>query len=1099
MLMLAATKQGLHMYRHSGLIALTLALASITPASAQDETLLLRSPDLSDSNLTFTYAGDVWIANRDGSNAQRLTSHPADARNPVFSADGSMIAYESNYDGNYDIFVVAARGGQPKRLTWHPGDDTLVGFSPDGTEVYFTSPRERRQGRAGQLYKVKLTGALPEKVSEARTFSGALSEDGSTYANVPFRPGYNGLAGGSAGWRGYRGGAAPSVQLIDFEERTLTEIPGDRTTEWDPQFIDGQLYMVSDRDDARLNVFRHNPSDNSLTRITNETEFDVRAIGGHGGTLVYESGGRIHSLDLASGASDALAISLNADLPARLPGWKNVSEQIESADISPTGQRVAVTARGEVFTVPIENGSTRNITSTAAERDYSGIWSEDGARVAYVEDNGTSQSIMIEDQSGLKEPLRFELGSDFNQLEKWSGNTIVFSDNRLRLRALDVNSGEIWTIATSPRRGIGGVDIAPKGRWLAFTATQANNNSSLYIYDLQGRRLQEVTGDWADIGSPTFSQDGSLLFFTASTNAGPTQVGLDMSTQQQPYRAGIYAAILAADGKNPLAPQLGDEEVEGEAKEEEAESSDSNAEVQVDLDGVSRRIVAIPVNEEFYTALASGADGALYYISRVQPGVAGTAPGNSPQDNATLSRFDFEERSASTVASGIVDMQIDRAGKTLLLRRSNGSIVTADAGKSIKPEPLSLSGLRMLIDPAVEWPQIFNDVWRMEKAYFYDENMHGLDWEAMRTKYAQFLPHVGRREDLNQVMVEMIAEMFAGHNRVGGGDVYDNSSSSPGLLGADFEISSGRYRLGRVFDGVRWNPFLNAPLAKPGVDVRAGEYILAINGRSLTGDDNIYRMLSGTRGQQVTLTVASDASGTNSRDVVVEPANSEGALRLWDWVETRRKMVEQATDGRVAYVYMPNTAGAGFTLFNRMFFAQANKEALILDDRSNGGGQAANYVIEVLNRPLLGGWRDREGLPFTTPGAVMTGPKTMLIDQDAGSGGDFMPYAFRYTGLGPLIGTRTWGGLIGISANPGLVDGGGVAVPFFRFYTPEGEYTIENEGVAPDYRVELDQLALDEGRDTQLEAAIGYIMEQLEGAGPRIVDTPPPPPTELGK
>ena len=1087
------------MSRLAGLAALALAATFTSPAAAQSETLLLRSPDLSAQHLTFTYAGDVWVANRDGSNPKRLTSHPADAKNPLFSADGSMIAYTVNYDGNYDVFIIPVAGGQPQRLTWHPGNDELVGFSPAGDYVYFTSPRERRAGRSGQLYRVSVNGGLPEKISEARTFAGALSEDGATYANVPVRPAYNGLAGGSAGWRGYRGGAAPSVQLINFDERSFTEIPGDRTTEWDPHFIDGQLYLISDRDDARFNVFRRN-GDNSLTRITNETEFDVRAIGGEGGTLVYESGGRIHSLDLASGTSAPLTISLNADLPARMPGWRGVAAQVESLDISPTGKRVAVTARGEVFSVPVDKGSVRNISASAAERDYSGLWSKDGSQLAYIEDNGSAQAIVIRDQSGIGEPRQIALGGDFNQLEAWQGDHIVFTDNTLRLRALDLTTGEIWTVATAQRRGIGGVDIAPKGRWLAFTQTQPNNNSALFLYDLEQRAGREVSGDWADIGAPTFSHDGTLLFFTASTNAGPTQVGLDMSTQQQPYRAGLYAAVLAADGANPLAPQLGDEagDEAGDESGDDAESDNGAQAMRVDLDGLSQRIVALPVNEEFYTSLAAGADGALYFVSRVQPGVANTAPGNSSQAGAKLGRFDFDKREASTVSSGVVGVEIDRAGKTLLLALANGGYATAAAGKDISPEPLDLSGMRMLIDPAVEWAQIFNDVVRFEQGYFYDENMHGLDWAAMRDKYAAFLPHVGRREDLNEVMVEMIAEMFAGHNRVSGGDTYDNSAARPGLLGADFEMVDGRYRIARIFDGVRWNPFLDAPLAAPGLDIGEGDFILAVNGQSLGRDDNIYRLLSGTRGAQVSLTIADNAAGANLREVVVEPANSEAGLRLWDWVETRRQMVEQASDGRIAYVYMPNTAGAGFTLFNRMFFAQADKQALILDDRSNGGGQAANYVIEVLNRPLLGGWRDREGMPWTTPGAIITGPKTMLIDQDAGSGGDFMPYAFRYTGLGPLIGTRTWGGLIGISANPGLVDGGSVTVPFFRFYTPEGEYRIENEGVAPDYRVELDQLALDEGRNTQLEAAIGYILTELDKTAPETILDAPAPPTQLG-
>lgn len=1086
------------------LLCAGLLAATSLAAPAKAETKLLRDPAVSEYNLAFVYAGDIWIANRDGSAPRRLTTHPASESNPVFSADGSMIAFTASYDGNDDVFVVPAAGGQPKRLTWHPGTDRVIGFTPDGSAVYIMSPRERRAGREGQLFKVPITGGLPEKVSEIRTVAGSWDETGRIYASVPYRSGNSVLTGGVNGWRGHRGGTTPSIELIDFAGDKVTEIPGERTSEFDPTWIDGQLYFLSDRWEKRSNIFRYDPASGEVTQLTRETEWDIRDITGRGGQIVYEAGGVFKTLDIASGAVSDLPITLAADLPMRHPQWKNVSGQIESVSLSPTAKRVAVTARGEVFTVPLDKGSIRNISSSPAKREYSATWSHDGKKIAYVEDDGSEQELVIEDQSGIEKPRRIALGSDFNQLTDWGGDGkyMLFSTNRLELKALDVASGQSWTIATSPRRN-GDFDaaISPEGRWAVFTKRGVNYNASLWLYDLTTRKAYAVTEQFADVGNPAFSKDGKLVYFTASTNAGPSHNGLDMSTQQQPYRAGVYAVILEKDGKSPVALEFGDEgedaDVETDDSGEDKDAKKDGA-VAVDPTDISRRIVALPMSEEYYSDLETGADGALYFVRMVQPGASVPGPEDSTQQRAALGRYDPEERTASDLMSGVTAMEMDAEGETLLVRKFDGSFLSGAAGESFDAEPVSMSGLRMMIDPQVEWRQIFNDVARMEKAYFYDPNMHGLDWDAVVRKFEPMLPYVGRREDLNELMVEMTGEMGVGHNYVGGGDVYDGSTSKPGLLGADVAVRNGRYRIERIFDGEKWNPFLDAPLADPGVNAREGQYILAIDGQALNADDNIFAALSGSAGRQVTLTLADDASGTNRRNVVVEPVSSEGELRLWDWVEGNRRKVDKATGGKVAYVYMPNTGGAGFTFFNRMYFSQSDKQALILDERSNGGGQVANYVIDVLSRPYIAGWKDREGLVWSSPGNAIHGPKAMIIDQNAGSGGDFMPYAFRRAGLGPLIGTRTWGGLIGISANPGLIDGGFLSVPFFRFFTPEGEWRIENEGVAPDIKVTLDQLALDKGRDTQLEAAISVVTEALKNAPQRDPNWAPAYPTEIG-
>lgn len=1087
----------------------TSALAAPIAHAQDNETKLLRDPALSDNGLAFVYAGDIWIAAPDGSNPVRLTSHPADERDPIFSPDGTKIAYTANYDGNADVFVIDVRGGEPQRLTWHPGDDTAVDWTPDGKGVAIVSARERRAGRSAQLYHVGLDGGLPQKMSEAEVFSGSYDESGRIFANVPWGSANAVLTGGVNGWRGYRGGRAPSIQLIDFAAGTKTDIPGDRTSEFDPVWMDGMLYFLSDRWNTRSNIFRYDPATGEVAQITRESDWDIRDITANNGRIVYEAGGVFHALDVASGTTSRLPITLVADLPARRPGWKQAGDQMTSAALSPSGARVAVTARGEVFTVPTDKGATRNISQSAAVRDYTAIWSDDGTRLAYVTDDGTAQVLMIEDQSGIEPVRRIPLSEKFHRLVAWGneGRHILYATSNLTLHALDVASGTGWQIAQSPRRnGNFEATISPTGRWVAYTIRGANENAALSLYDLANRRNHAVTSGFADIGSPQFSKDGKLLFFTASTNAGSVYSGLDMTTQDRPYRAALYAAVLEADGKSPLAPILANEEPDkvDEAKDKDAKNgkdkkgasaSAKEPAPAVDPAGLERRIIALPVAEAAYASLATAKDGALFYIERVQPGVA-NGPG-SEQERARLMRFDFEERKAEQVSEGVVAVSTDAKGEKLLLMKADDSLVTADAGKKLEPKPVSLAGVKMNVDPLAEWKQIFGDVWRMEKEYFYDPGLHGLDWAGVRAKFEPFLPYLGRREDLNELLVEMTGEMGVGHNYVGGGDVYDNSAAAPGLLGADIAVENGRYRIKRIFTGEQWNPFVPAPLAAPGVDVKEGDYIIAVNGQMIGAGDNIYAALSGARGSQVALTVASTPDGPR-RTSTVEPVGNEGALRLWDWIEGNRKRVDDATNGRVAYVYMPNTAGAGFTFFNRMYFAQTDRQALILDERSNGGGQAANYIIDVLSRKWLAGWKDREGLTYATPGGGIYGPKVMLIDQYAGSGGDWMPYAFRESGLGTLIGTRTWGGLIGISANPALIDGGRLAVPNFRFYDTDGRFTIENEGVAPDIMVELDPIALDRGQDTQLEAAIGVVLQQLEAAPPPA-RTPPPYPTEIGK
>lgn len=1093
--------------RHLPKIASLLVLVfAFIPAAGAAATLLLRQPALSAEHLAFVYAGDIWIANRDGSLPRRLTSHPAEEKTPLFSPDGRLLAFAAEYETQVDVHVVPVEGGQPRRLTWHPADDIPVGWSADGTAVVFTSGRETDHGRSGQLYRVSLDGGLPRKDMEARVYRGAYDSDESRLAYIAHGSGYGGLFGGAAGWKGYRGGTTPPLQILDIRANSVTIVPGGRSTNFEPLWLQGKLYFLSDRDNEQFNVYRYDPATDGVERLSNETEWDVRALGGHGRTLVYEAGGRLKRLGVDGGPANEIVVSISPDLPQLRPAWQDASKTLQSAHISPTGKRLIVTARGDVFTVPTDKGSTRNVSDTGAVREYHGLWSPDGERIAWLRDGLDGQSLVIASQTGRGEHRTIELGPHFYELLGWSGGDserIVYQDNHLRLYALDAAAERSTLIATGTRREDFDISLSRDGAWLAYTLERPNYHRDLMLFDFASGRHHAVSDGLADAAAPAFSRDGKYLFFAASTNSGPLQVGLNMTSQEKPYRAGLYAAVLAADGASPLAPASGDENADdGSAAkdgDDEADDGDAAPATRIDVDGLAERIVALPVAERNYASLAVADDGRLYYVQRVQAGATNEPPGASENEANALYRYDLAEREANAVLEGINDFTLSADGKQLLLAKADESLAVAAVGDELEPEPVKLDGARLRVDPRVEWALIFDEAWRMEKEYFYDPDMHGLDWQAVYERFRPLLAHVGRREDLNALLVEMIAEMRVGHNNVRGGEVYRGENTGAGLLGVNLVIDGGRYRLARVYTGESWNPFVKAPLATPGNGAQSGEYLLAINGEALTADDNLFAYLQGTAGSQVTLTVGRRADGRESRDIVVEPVESERELRLWHWVENNRRAVTDATGGRVGYVYLPNTAGAGYTFFNRMFFAQVDKDALIVDERSNGGGQAANYIVEVLSRRYLSGWKDRDGAVFDTPAGALHGPKVMLIDQDAGSGGDYLPYAFRELGIGTLLGTRTWGGLIGISANPDLVDGGRLTVPFFRFFDTDFTWSIENEGVAPDIEVALDPLATNDGRDSQLERAIAEVLRQLDNFSDPVPDAAPPYPVVPGE
>jgi tricorn protease len=1086
--------------------ALSLCQCFAVHAADDSETRLLREPTISKDHLAFVYAGDIWVSDRDGGHPARLTTHPAPEFAPHFSPDGKWIAFSASYDSNTDVYVVPVEGGQPRRLTWHPAADIVAGWSADGKRVLFASNREIANSKSSQLYEVALEGGYERKIMKAVAVEGAWSADGKRLAYRPYIMAYS----GRNGWRQHRGGETPPIWIIDPAKQLLEKIPHVNASDSNPMWLGNDVAFISDRNDGVANLFLCDGQTHALRQLTHETQWDVRNAGAYDDTIVYEAGGRLKSVSVGAGQVQSIPIHLELQAVQARPRWKDASKNITSSQLSPSGKRVLITARGDVFSVPVKDGSVRNLTATSGVRESDALWSHDGQRVAYISDEGGTQALLVRDANGLVKPTRHALGTMgyFTLLgSSPDGLRILFQDNHLHLYCIDLSKDAVTLIDSNKRRADFAPVFSPDGQWIAYTVEGENYLTHVRLYNFAQGHGADLADNFVQTDNPVFG-GSELLYFTASIDAGPTRVSAEMSTQERPLRKAIYAAVLSADGHSPLPTLSGDEAAKKSEKPDKADDSDKGKKAEkpdkavnstrIDLNGLSQRFVPIPVPERNYDSLIVAADGALLYLARTQPGASTEPPDSDNDADADLYRYSFEDREEKLLKPHLVGMSASADLKKLLLTLAEGKLQVAEAKEKLDAKLVGLSDLKMFVDPRQEWRQIFEETWRMEQEYFYDPNMHGLNWRAVRARYEPLLKFVQRREDLNELLVEMIGEMQVSHNRISGGDISTEKSVRTGLLGADFRIEKGLYRIQKIYRGDRWNPFLVSPLTAAGINVAEGDAILAINGHALNAAVNIYSLLEDTVDKQVSLTVSRDGTTNSSRTIIVVPIASETALRQWDWVEHNREYVERESAGRIAYVYLPDTAAGGYTFFNRMFFSQIDKDALIVDGRRNTGGQVADYVWDVLGRKQLAGWKDRDGLGFSTPAAAIYGPKVMLIDQDAGSGGDIFPYGFRRLGLGKLIGTRTWGGAIAIYVNPPLIDGGLVTVPYVRMYTPEGQWPIENKGVTPDIEVELDPLAVNEDRDTQLDAAIAEVLQELKTAKPDTRKSAPPYPTQVG-
>jgi tricorn protease len=1087
------------------LIGLLLLITIPAVVTAQG-TRLLRHPTVSRDSVAFAYAGDLWLVSREGGQARRLTSTPGAEMDPYFSPDGSQIAFSATVAGNTDVYVMQTRGGDAKRLTYHPGPDRVRGWTPDGRRVVFGSGRVSAPTTYFRLWTIGLEGGLPEPLPIPRAFTGAYSPDGSRIAHEEFSTAFIPVWYEASYWKNYRGGRTHPIRVMTLSDHSIEKLPWTNSNDTNPMWIGNTIYFLSDRN-GMVNLFSFRTDTKQVAQLTRHDDFDVMNASAGADAIVYEQAGYVHLLDPKTGQSRKLNIEVSGDLPWARPQFKKVVSMIRSASLSPTGVRAAFEARGEIFSVPTEKGDYRNLTQSPGTHDRSPTWSPDGAQLAWLSDATGEYQLVIGDPLGVTASRSIKLPSTaFFSGTNWSpdGTQILLQDNHKNLWVIEVSGGKATKIDTDdypdPFRSFDAI-WAPDSKWVAYSRNLPSRLRAIFIYSLSEKKSYQITDGMADSISPAFDAGGKYLYFMSSTNYGPSTGWLEMSSLDRPVRRAIYLAVLSANEPSPLLPETGDEppprptpsEPRAEAPPQPTPAAPRTVNVRVDFDRIAQRIIAVNIPAGEYSNLTAGAAGSFYYTEPIQT----TAPGPPP---LRLQRYQLSARAAAPFLEGIRSYSLSHDKKKLLYQAAAGGgtswgVVPTDRPAPVRvgDGPLNLAQMEMSIDPRAEWEQIFRENWRIQREYFYDPKYHGADWQAVYEKYRALVPFVGHRADLSYLIAVVGGELAVGHSYLTGlGDVPGEDPVSVGLLGADFEIENGRYRIKHIYTGENWNPDLRAPLSAPGIQVAEGDYLLEVNGRALAPPTNLYSVFEGTAGRQTLIRVNKTPALEGSRVVTVIPTPSEDALRARAWIEDNRRLVDKLSGGRLAYVWLPNTGGPGYTAFTRYYYAQQDKEGAIIDERYNQGGQVADYIVSELDRKLMGFFAQRDGVPATSPTAGIYGPKVMIINESAGSGGDALPYMFRQRKLGPLVGTRTWGGLVGTLGLPPTIDGGGITAPNLAFYDLAGKSSVENEGIPPDIEVDYTPAEVNQGHDPHLERAVQEAMRLLEQNPVRRVPRPAP-------
>lgn len=1054
-------------------------LVLISYISHSQGTRLLRQPTLSNTDVVFVYGADLWKAPLNGGNAIRLTTDNGYESSPQFSKDGRWIAFTAQYDGNTDVFIVSANGGEPKRLTYHPATDIVQGFTPDG-KILFRSNREARPTQTNKFYTISTEGGMPKTFDIPRAAFGEISEDNKYIAYTP-------ITSWDAEWRNYRGGQAMPIWIVNLKTKELIKTPqldGERHV--NPVWYKNEVFYISERD-YTANIWSYNLKTKTEKQITFHKKFDVKNIDANTNGIIYEQGGFLHFLQPETKKTNQIIINVNGDLNYSRTRWMDVSgRDLTNPNVSPKGKRAIFEYRGEIFTIPKENGTWRNLTNSSGVADRAPVWSPKGNKVAWFSDKNGEYELVLADQNGENKAFIKLPNPTFYFKPEWSpnGKYIAYTDTNFVIWIVNLETKKITKVDADgfahPNRTMN-PKWSPDSDWIAYAKQNNNSFKSIFAYQISTKKIVQITDPIADAISPVWDASGKYIYTLASTNYGLQTGWLDMSSYDPTVTRGLYVIVLNSKDKAPILPKTDEESIKKEEKISKKEENKKTKKVAkntseenktiIDTNGLFDRAVSLNLPLRNYTALLKGPKGKVFIAESIL---------NTP--GLTVHSYNVEKEKANIFATGVSSLNISEDRNSILLsKRGNWSLVSSKAAKAGK-ETLK-TNLKIKVDPKAEAHQIFKEGWRFMRDFLYVDNVHGAPWNDIYKWYAPWINDVKHRTDLNYVVDIMSGEVAIGHSYVSGGDLPNIDRVSVGLLGADLEVNKGFYKFKKIYKGERWNPNIFAPLGLPGIQVNEGDYLLAINGVSLTDKTNPYKLLEQTAGREIYIKVNNKPTEKNAKTVLIKPVASERNLRSIDWVESNRRKVDQLSNGKLAYVYVPNTSNPGFTSFNRYYFSQQDKKGVVIDERNNGGGSAADYMIDIISRKVIGYFNSKSESrkPWTTPMAGIWGPKVMIINERAGSGGDLLPYMFKEKKLGTLIGTKTWGGLVGTWDTPRFIDGGRMVAPRGGFYDVDGNWAVEGEGVAPDIEVHQTPKEVLQGKDPQLEKAVKEALRQLKG------------------